>query len=266
MLISQFPGIKSSIIETSEILHSTLWGKNKEKGEGVLWALRGKWEFQMKGRAFFLMNRRFVPDVTFVCRDLQLRAVWCVAGWGVVKGGVEHTGRRILRYSSRPRHFPQNTESHLLNQHKHIWTSVQHIPGIHCKTTQNLVYFKSKNNDFIIHWGAFVSWQILTLVVRRLGTPPPNFPLNLFLFLSFFLLFLSFLSSSPPSFLTKTWKSFMKSGWGFSRPEVDIWVELSEEGLQFDVPHLPSRELHQSEAEELSAGNSCGLMFGYNQT
>lgn len=200
MLISQFPGIKSSIIETSEILHSTLWGKNKEKGEGVLWALRGKWEFQMKGRAFFLMNRRFVPDVTFVCRDLQLRAVWCVAGWGVVKGGVEHTGRRILRYSSRPRHFPQNTESHLLNQHKHIWTSVQHIPGIHCKTTQNLVCFKSKNNDFIIHWGAFVSWQILTLVVRRLGTPPPNFPLNLFLFLSFFSSF-SIISFLLPSLL-----------------------------------------------------------------
>ncbi len=58
----------------------------------------------------------------------------------------------------------------------------------------------------------------------------------------------------------------MKSGWGFSRPEVDIWAELSEEGLQFDVPHLPSRELRQSEAEDVSAGTRCGLMFPCNQT
>lgn len=58
----------------------------------------------------------------------------------------------------------------------------------------------------------------------------------------------------------------MKSRWGFSYPDVDIWVELSEEGLQFDVPHLPSRELHHSKAEDLIAGTSCGLMFAYNQT
>lgn len=72
--------------------------------------------------------------------------------------------------------------------------------------------------------------------------------------------------SPPPSFLTKTWKSFMKSAWGFTHPEVDIWVELSEERLILDLPHLPSRELHQINADELSAGNSCGLMFDYHQT
>lgn len=109
----------------------------------------------------------------------------------------------------------------------------------------------------------FCPWQILTLGVRRLGTQPPNFPLNIFVFLSFF--FLS-LSTLPSSSLTKTWKSFMKSGWGFFHPEVDIWVGPSEEGLQFDAPHLPSRELRQSESEDLTAGTSCGLMFGCNQT
>lgn len=72
--------------------------------------------------------------------------------------------------------------------------------------------------------------------------------------------------SLSPSSLTKTWKSFMKSTWGFSHPEVDIWVELSKEGLKLDLPHLPSRELHQINADDLSAGNSCGLMFDYHQT
>lgn len=51
----------------------------------------------------------------------------------------------------------------------------------------------------------------------------------------------------------------MKSRWGFSHPEVDMRVDLSEQGLQFDVPRLPSGELRHSGAVDLSAGASCGF-------
>lgn len=163
--------------------------KKEGKGEACTLSSEGKVRLSEKKGRSFLTNCQFVPDVTFVCRDLQVCVMWCAAGWGIVKGGVEHTGRRILLYSSwLKNHTNQPAQTHMNKLAVHPWDTLK---------PYRTLFFKVQNNDFIIQWEAFLSWQILTLVVRRLSTQPPNFPLNLSL--PFF--FLSIISFPLPSFL-----------------------------------------------------------------
>lgn len=163
------------------------------------------------------MTCQFLPDVTFVCRDLQHCVLWCVAGWGIVNGGVKLTGSTVGYFFIHPGLVSfyrtetltsQPAQTHMYKLALHDWDTLWN----HRKRC-----FWKPEKQWFRHWvGKLFCLGKYWRGVRRLGTLPPNFLLNLFLFL-FFPFFLSFLSSSPQSFLTKTWKSFMKSGWGFSR-------------------------------------------------
>lgn len=135
-----------------------------------------------------MTNCWFVPDVRFVCRDFHLGVMRCVQGWGIVGGGVELTGWRI--YSSWPCCFLRSLDSYQTNQHKHIWTNLQYTPGDTLQNHKEPCLLKSKNNDFIVQWEAFLSLANIDSGGEEAGHIAAQFPLN-YLCLPFFLFSLS---------------------------------------------------------------------------
>lgn len=139
------------------------------------------------------MTCQFLPDVTFVCRDLQHCVLWCVAGWGIVNGGVKLTGSTVGYFFIHPGLVSfyrtetltsQPAQTHMYKLALHDWDTLWN----HRKRC----FFKARKTMISsLGWEALLSWQILT-GGEEVGHTASQFPLK-----SLSLPFFSFLSIIP---------------------------------------------------------------------
>lgn len=180
--------------------------KKERKGEACTLSSEGKVRISEK-RETFLMNCQFVPDVIFVCRDLQLCVMWCAAGWRIIKGGVGLTGRRILLYSSWPKnHTNQPVQSHMNKLTVHPWDTLK---------PERTLFFKLQKQWLHQSVGSFSVLANVDSGGEEAEYPASQFPLKSLSLPFFFFLFPSLFLNQNLEVIYEVGMAFLLSRSGY---------------------------------------------------